>query len=137
MKNLTAFLQEGPTERELQRVKTQSFAGFIRGVERIGGFGGKSDILASSQTYLGSPHGYREKLRRLDKATFADVQNVAREWLSDGVYTLEVVPFREVPNGHPAKDGRERLPEIGAPHDLRLPALTGGSPVKWPARACC
>jgi zinc protease len=120
---LDRFLHEGPTERELQRVKTQSFASFIRGVERIGGFGGKSDILASSQTYLGSPHGYREKLRRLDKATFAEVQNTAREWLSAGVYTLEVLPFREVPNGKPATDGRDRLPEIGPPHDLRLPVL--------------
>src|SRR4051812_39425510 len=122
---LDRFLQEGPTERELQRVKTQSFAGFIRGVERIGGFGGKSDILASSQTYLGSPYGYREKLKRLDKATFAEVQNVAREWLSDGVYTLEVLPFREVSNGQgPANgNGRDRLPEIGAQNDLRLPAL--------------
>ncbi|MFL6415495.1 MAG: M16 family metallopeptidase [Bryobacteraceae bacterium] len=117
------FLQEGPTERELQRVKTQSFASFIRGVERIGGFGGKSDILASSQTYLGAPHGYREKLKRLDKATFAEVQNVAREWLSDGVYTLEVLPFRDASNGQPAKNGRERMPEIGSPHDLQLPAL--------------
>ncbi len=120
---LDRFLQEGPTERELQRVKTQSFAGFIRGVERIGGFGGKSDILASSQTYLGSPYGYREKLKRLDRATFADVQNVARNWLSDGVYTLEVVPFRETANTQPAKQDREGLPEIGPPHDLRLPAL--------------
>jgi zinc protease len=122
---LNRFLGEGPTERELQRVKTQSFAGFIRGIERIGGFGGKSDILASSQTYLGSPYGYREKLKRLDKATFAEVQNVAREWLSDGVYTLEVLPFREVSNGQGATNGsgRDRLPEIGAPHDLRLPDL--------------
>jgi zinc protease len=120
---LDRFLQEGPTERELQRVKTQSFAGFIRGVERIGGFGGKSDILASSQTYLGSPYGYREKLKRVDRATFADVQNVARNWLSEGVYTLEVVPFRETANAQPPKNERDRLPEIGPPHDLRLPAL--------------
>lgn len=120
---LDRFLQEGPTERELQRVKTQSFASFIRGVERIGGFGGKSDILASSQTYLGSPYGYRQKLKRLDKATFADVQNATREWLSDGVYTLEVLPFREASNEQAGKNGRDRLPEIGSPHDLRLPDL--------------
>jgi zinc protease len=72
---------------------------------------------------LGSPHGYREKLKRLDNATFADVQNVAREWLSDGVYALEVLPFREPSNGHAAANGRDRIPEIGPPHDLRLPAL--------------
>ena len=32
-----------------------SFSGFIRGVERIGGFGGKSDVLAASMVYGGPP----------------------------------------------------------------------------------
>ncbi|MCX6905668.1 MAG: pitrilysin family protein, partial [Verrucomicrobia bacterium] len=40
---LAKFLKTGPTERELVRVKTQFRASFIRGIERIGGFGGKSD----------------------------------------------------------------------------------------------
>ncbi len=39
---MALFLDKGPTERELQRVKAQSYAGFVRGAERIGGFGGKS-----------------------------------------------------------------------------------------------
>ena len=56
---LARFLAEGPTERELERIKTQNYAGFVRGVERIGGFGGKSDILATNQTYRCSPHGYK------------------------------------------------------------------------------
>ena len=33
--------------------------GFIRGIERIGGFGGKSDILAQSQVFGGSPTSTR------------------------------------------------------------------------------
>ena len=40
-----------PAQDELDRVKTQIFAQFIRGAERIGGFGGKSDILARSQVF--------------------------------------------------------------------------------------
>ena len=47
------FLDKGPTERELATIKAQSYASFVRGVERIGGFGGKSDILATSLTYGG------------------------------------------------------------------------------------
>jgi zinc protease len=54
---LARFLEEGPTERELQRVKTQMRASFLRGIERIGGFGGKSDILAENEVYGGTPGG--------------------------------------------------------------------------------
>ncbi|HZV58924.1 MAG TPA: pitrilysin family protein, partial [Candidatus Eremiobacteraceae bacterium] len=46
---LAHFLKDGPTAEELQRVKTQNEAEFVRGVERIGGFGGKSDRLAQSE----------------------------------------------------------------------------------------
>ncbi|MCK7518139.1 MAG: hypothetical protein MZV64_10655 [Ignavibacteriales bacterium] len=35
--------------------KAQCRAGFVRGVERIGGFGGKSDVLAQSQVYARQP----------------------------------------------------------------------------------
>ncbi len=56
---LTRFLKEGPTAEELQRVKTQYEAEFIRGIERIGGFGGKSDRLAINQVFRGSPEAYK------------------------------------------------------------------------------
>ena len=47
---LARFLAEGPTEKEMQRIKTRYVASFVRGIERIGGFGGKSDILAQNQS---------------------------------------------------------------------------------------
>jgi len=80
-------------ERELDRLKAQAYASFVRGVERIGGFGGKSDILATSVTYSGTPHGYKERLQRLGEATTADLRDAAQAWLGDGVYALEVTPF--------------------------------------------
>src|SRR6266851_10232689 len=52
---LARFLAKGPTPGELQRAKAGNLAEFVRGIERIGGFGGKSDILAMNQTYRGSP----------------------------------------------------------------------------------
>ena len=48
---LARFLEAGPTAHELERVKTEYMANFVRGIERIGGFGGKSDRLASSQVF--------------------------------------------------------------------------------------
>jgi zinc protease len=119
---LSRFLQDGPTAREIDRIKTQSFAGFVRGIERIGGFGGKSDILATSQTYLGSPHAYKERLRHLEEATAEDLRETARAWLSSGVYSLEVIPF--VPAKPVTESTADRnLPDLGPPRDLKLPAI--------------
>lgn len=119
---LARFLESGPTQRELDRVKTQSYAGFVRGVERIGGFGGKSDILASGATYLGQPDAYRLRLDHLEKATITGIRDTAQRWLSDGVYALEVIPFAEPAVAAEVRE-REEVPSIGEPHELRLPEI--------------
>lgn len=117
---LARFLDEGPTEGELQRIKTQTYAAFVRGVERIGGFGGKSDVLATNQTYLGTPHGYKRRLRQYEEATSETIREAARNWLSDGVYALEVYPFASAKQAAPVVD-RSRPPEPARPRDLHLP----------------
>ena len=48
---LQNFLKNGPTAAELQLAKTQILGTYARIVERIGGFGGKSDLLARCQTF--------------------------------------------------------------------------------------
>ncbi len=90
---LQAFLASGPTAAELSRAQASQRASFIRGVERIGGFGGKSDVLAASEVYLGSPDGHRRQQENILSATVADVHGAATEWLDDGVLTVEVRPF--------------------------------------------
>ena len=52
---LDKLIAEGPTAAELAQAKTVFRAGFIRGIERIGGFGGKADALASCTIYDGRP----------------------------------------------------------------------------------
>jgi zinc protease len=123
---LTRFLDDGPTPRELDRMKAQSYAAFVRGVERIGGFGGKSDILATSQTYLGSPQGYKQRLIALEQATPADLRETAQLWLGDGVYALEVRPFEAAVQSSPNGSVRSGLPQLGPAHDLKLPPLREG-----------
>ncbi|MFL5461405.1 MAG: M16 family metallopeptidase, partial [Gemmatimonadales bacterium] len=92
---LRRLLAGGPTAAELSRVKTQYRAGFIRGVERIGGFGGKSDVLAQGEVFAGRPDFYKLRLNRVRQATTTQLSSVARQWLADGVYTLEVHPYPE------------------------------------------
>ena len=59
---LARFLATGPTAAELERVRTTNYANFVRGMERIDGFGGKSSILAESQVFGGSPDFYKTRL---------------------------------------------------------------------------
>ncbi len=116
------ILDEGPSAAELERVKTQQLATFIRGIERIGGFGGKSDILARNQTFLDNPDAYRDWVARLESTTVNNIRDSGRAWLSDGVYVLEIVPF---PGHKAAAAGIDRSapPELGPAADLHLPRL--------------
>jgi len=90
------LLKDGITEEELERVKAQRRSAYIRGLESIGGFGGKSDVLAANAVYEGDPGAYRKTLARLEAATTEDVEAAARRWLSAGAYHLEVHPFPQV-----------------------------------------
>jgi zinc protease len=119
---LNRFLKDGPTSEELERTKTQFMASFIRGVERIGGFGGKSDILARSQTFLGSPDAYKQMIDRIQNATAENLRNAATAWLSDGVYVLSVLPFPALKPEDAALD-RSTLPSLGHSPVLKLPPL--------------
>jgi len=63
---LKKLIAQGPTADELSQAKTVLRAGFVRGVERIGGFGGKADALAECAVYVGDPGCFRDTLKTLD-----------------------------------------------------------------------
>lgn len=119
---LSRFLKEGPTEKELQRIKTQYRARFIRGIERIGGFGGKSDILAMNEVYGGSPDHYKTTLARVQSATAHNLLSTAQKWLADGQYVLEVYPFPKYSTDKTDVD-RSNLPEPGDTPTAKFPTI--------------
>jgi zinc protease len=119
---LAAYLAEGPTQAELDRIRTTNYANFARGIERIDGFGGKSAILAESQVYAGSPDFYKTRLGWVDTATTTDVTDAARRWLSDGVFVLNVDPAPDYKTAAASAD-RSKLPATGSPPSLTLPPL--------------
>jgi zinc protease len=119
---LARFLKNGPAPEELQRIKAQHEANFLRGIERIGGFGGKSDRLAINQVFRGSPDAYKISLKRVREATAEDLKAAANRWLSDGVYILEVHPFPDYKTAATGAD-RSKPPVPGAPPELKLPKL--------------
>ncbi|CAA9329261.1 MAG: Zinc protease, partial [uncultured Gemmatimonadaceae bacterium] len=117
---IAKLLADGPSAAELARVKTQYRSSFVRGLERIGGFGGKSDVLAQGQVYQGDPAAYKTRLARMEQATPADVQGAARRWMSDGAYVLTVTPFPEYA-AVPSTVNRKVMPPAGAPPAARFP----------------
>lgn len=119
---LQGFLKNGPTASELQLAKTQILGRYARIVERIGGFGGKSDLLARCQTFRGNPDCYKDYLKWVKAATPATVKKAADEWLSDGDYVLEVHPYPTTYKTD-AKLDRSKEPPAGDPMSLKLPPL--------------
>ncbi len=119
---LRNFLKNGPTEAELQLAKTQIFGNYARIVERIGGFGGKSDLLARCYTFTGDPECYKTYLQRIKAATVASVKKAANDWLSDGDYVLDVEPYPDKLTAEGKLD-RSKEPALGAPESLKLPPM--------------
>lgn len=119
---LARFLKDGPTAAELARAKTQGMAAFLRGVERIGGFGGKSDVLATCEVYTGNAGCYEDAIRWTNEASAEEVKSEANAFLAKGAYILEVQPtptFKEY-----SKDvERKELPKPGPTPALRMPSL--------------
>jgi zinc protease len=119
---LQNFLKNGPTAGELQLAKTQILGRYARIVERIGGFGGKSDLLARCQTFTGNADCYKDYLRWVKAATPASVKKAANDWLSDGDYVLEVHPY-PTDLKTDAKLDRAKEPPPGDAMSLNLPSL--------------
>lgn len=86
------FIADGPSADEVEQARTVIKAGFVRGIERVGGFGGKSDVLASCMVFTGNPGCYRNELALIDAADPKLLQQTAARWLRKGDHTLVVEP---------------------------------------------
>ncbi|MGH7678243.1 MAG: M16 family metallopeptidase [Gemmatimonadaceae bacterium] len=114
------FLREGPTIAELNEAKVNSRATYIRGMERIGGFGGKSDLLAQGQVYMNDPDFTRKRVIAGQRVSVADVHRVAQRWLSDGMYVLEVQPFADLSVAQAGAE-RTKMPDVAQPPAIGFP----------------
>ena len=86
------FVRNGPTDDEVRRVATQTLAARIRGLEQVGGFGGKAVALAEGALYMNDPDFYRRQLTQYAEATAPQVRSALQRWLSRPVYALRVNP---------------------------------------------
>ena len=89
---LLKYLQTGPDNKALKSAKVSTVAGLINGLQRIGGFGGKSDILATYETFYGDPGYFKSDYETYMGLSKSEVRDVAKEWLSNGDYVLTIKP---------------------------------------------
>ncbi len=115
---------EGPSKDEVKLVSTKRRASIIRGLEEVGGFGGKADTLASGEFIAGDPNYFKTELEELGQSTPKAVKAAANKWLKEGWHQITVVPFI----GHTASaEGVDRssgLPSIDAETQLSFPEVT-------------
>jgi zinc protease len=110
------FLKDGPTADELARVKTETRASFVRGLERVNT---QALILAQGQLYHGEPGQYLKDFNELMAATPASVKAAADKWIAKGDYTLTVVSGKVDAADMATMGGRTAAP--GAPAAVLSP----------------
>lgn len=120
---LQKFMSEGPSKDELDRVKTGSRARLIRSMERIGGSGGKSDLLARNQVFADDPNYYLKSEQRTQTATAKQVKAASKKWLSDGEYSLRVMPFAKHTSNVSTVDRTTGIPKIGTAPSVSFDTL--------------
>ena len=81
----------------MERARNGYEARFLTRLERVGGFGGKADMLNLYNYFAGTPDYFERDLGRYRAVMPADVQRVARHYLR----TAHRVVLSVVPQGKP------------------------------------
>ncbi|GAB2993302.1 zinc protease [Arenimonas maotaiensis] len=122
---LKKLLADGPTQQELDQAKVAIKSGFIRQIERIGGFGGKADVLAACAVYRNDPGCFRTSLANIEKATVASVKAAGNKWLNNASLYAVVEPGERKPAAEEPSVARSAAPAVGAV-DTKFKTLPAG-----------
>jgi predicted Zn-dependent peptidase len=154
---LAKFIADGPTVDEVTRAATRTTAANIRGLEQVGGFGGKAVTLAEGALYAGDPGFYKKQLASFASAQPQDVRKAASEWLTKGAAVIVTSPGergekelalagvasqRQAPEQKPelTETDRSKLPKVNPQTTLTFPTveramLSNGVKVTFARRA--
>lgn len=89
---LADFIENGPTEDEVRRAATSNLAGTIRGLEQVGGFGGKAVTLAQGEVLAGDPGFFERQMNILATLTPGEVKAAMQKWMTRPAMTLVLEP---------------------------------------------
>ena len=128
------FVANGPTEDEVRRATTREVSSRIRGLEQVGGFGGKAVALAEGQVFVGDSDFYKKNLAAYAALTPTDVKAAMQQWLSRPVLSIRLEPGDRPPYEESAftpKKGKSA--DIATPIVKReVPAVAEPAPLDFP-----
>ena len=113
------FLKDGPTTKELNRVKSSIENSMIRAMESISS---KGSILASGAIYANDPGFVHLKQAWQTATTKKDIKTITNKWLTKGFYKLDLVPFGNYKTVETTVD-RSKMPEFRNEAKIKLPPL--------------
>jgi len=120
---IARLAKTGPTAEEVDRAKTKWEYNFVTGLERIGGFGGKADLLGQYNTYLGDPSKFDADVQRYRGATAASIREAVSKYLDTRNRLL--VRFHPEVSARAAADtlDRAKAPSIAADRRFVTPEV--------------
>jgi len=123
LEEVRGFAEHGPSKEEVLREKAKQEFDFVNGLERLGGFGGKADLLNQYNTYLGSPGFFAEDYERFDRVSAERIRHVAHQYLSTP-HRL-VVTFKPEASDRPkaSEFDRSSVPSLGLKKSFTPPGL--------------
>src|SRR4029079_18446181 len=86
------YIKNGPTADEVQRAVMSEVSGGVRGLEQVGGFGGKAVSLAEGQTMAGDSNFYKKTLASYAAITPAAVRAAMQRWITRPALTITLSP---------------------------------------------
>jgi zinc protease len=90
---LQRLMDKPPAAAELDRAKRNRVANVLRRMERVGGFGGKADVLEAGEFWAGDPGFIDTMVAKWDAVTPEQVQAAARKYFAtDARVTITVNP---------------------------------------------
>ena len=151
---LADLIAKGPTKDEVERAVMSEVSGRIRGLEQVGGFGGKAVTLAEGQTYAHDSSFYKKTLAAYAGITPASVRTAMQQWLKRPPLTITLSPgereaYAEAKAAEPPKEGTDKtagavkgdrpLPPVGQLAALDFPdivhtRLSNGIPIDYVQR---
>jgi zinc protease len=78
-KEITSLRDQGPTQAELDGARTEYLTTKIRGLQRLGGFGGVADMMDRYNQYLGDPGYLPKDIARYQAVTTDSVRALAQK----------------------------------------------------------
>ena len=124
---LSRLAKEGPTAEEMNRAHTKLEYDFVSGLERIGGFGGKANLLNLYSTFLGDPGKIAEDVARFRAVTPEAVRDAVARWLDTRNRVL--VRFHPEPSARASESAldRAKVPDMGADRPFQAPQVQSAS----------